>query len=155
MRRKILAVIMSCTLSAVCLTGCSVTNSIVQQTQEEIEETKEELGKEVEDMSGDIDKLNESLQSAGEDISQIVNDALNGTSEEDDQAKADEVAELIDAIYVQERTADTDAQCAAAKAAWDALTDEQKELVEGEDADPDYFGRDTGDASKDDARNAD
>ena len=146
---------MSCTLSAVCLTGCSVTNSIVQQTQEEIEETKEELGKEVEEMSGDIDKLNESLQSAGEDISNIVNDALNGTSEEDDQAKADEVAELIDAIYVQERTADTDAQCAAAKAAWDALTDEQKELVEGEEADPDYFGRDTGDASLDDARNAD
>ena len=39
--------------------------------------------------------------------------------------------------------------------AWDALTDAQKELVEGENADPDYFGRDTGDASKDDARNAD
>ena len=44
--------------------------------------------------------------------------------------------------------------CADAKAAWDALTDEQKELVEGESADPDYFGRDTGDASKDDPRNA-
>ena len=57
----------------------------------------------------------------------------------DDQAAADEVAALIDAIYVQQRTADTDAQCAAAKAAWDALTDAQKELVEGENADPDYF----------------
>ena len=68
----------------------------------------------------------------------------------DDQTLADAVAELIDAIYVQQRTADTDAQCAAAKAAWDALTDEQKELVEGENADPDYFGRDTGDASLDD-----
>ena len=65
------------------------------------------------------------------------------------------VADLIDAIYVQEHTDDTDAQCAAAKAAWDALTDAQKELVEGEEADPDYFGRDTGDASKDDPRNAD
>ena len=62
---------------------------------------------------------------------------------------------LIDAIYVQERTADTDAQCIAAKAAWDALTDAQKELVEGEEADPDYFGRDTGDASLDDALNQD
>ena len=72
-----------------------------------------------------------------------------------DQELADEVAALIDAIYVQERTAQTDAQCAAAKAAWDALTDAQKELVEGEEADPDYFGRDTGDASKDDPRNAD
>ena len=49
----------------------------------------------------------------------------------------------------------TDAQCEAAKAAWDALTDAQKELVEGEEADPDYFGRDTGDASKDDPRNED
>lgn len=72
-----------------------------------------------------------------------------------DQELADEVAELIDAIYVQERTDKTDEQCAAAKAAWDALTDAQKELVEGEEADPDYFGRNTGDASKDDPRNAD
>ena len=72
-----------------------------------------------------------------------------------DKAAADAVAELIDAIYVQARTEDTDAQCAAAKAAWDALTDEQTELVEGEDASPDYFGLDTGDASLDDPRNAD
>ena len=74
---------------------------------------------------------------------------------DDDQAKADEVADLIDAIYVQERTDDTDEQCKAAKEGWDALTDEQKELVEGENADPDYFGRDTGDASKDDPLNED
>ena len=73
----------------------------------------------------------------------------------DDQAAADAVAELIDAIYVQKRTADTDAQCAAAKAGWDALTDTQKALVEGDNADPDYFGRDTGNAALDDPRNAD
>ena len=72
-----------------------------------------------------------------------------------DQDAADHVAELIDAIYVQERTDETDALCSEAKAAWDALTDEQKELVEGENADPDYFGRDTGDASLDDPRNQD
>ena len=72
-----------------------------------------------------------------------------------DEAAAQNCADLIDAIYVQTRTADTDAQCAAAKAAWDALTDAQKELVEGENADPDYFGRDTGDAANDDPRNAD
>jgi len=76
-------------------------------------------------------------------------------SAQTDQEAADHVAELIDAIYVQERTDETDALCAEAKAAWDALTDEQKELVEGEDADPDYFGRDTGDASLDDPRNQD
>lgn len=72
-----------------------------------------------------------------------------------DAELAAECAALIDAIYVQERTDETDAQCAAAKAAWDALSDAQKELVEGEEADPDYFGRDTGDASKDDPKNAD
>ena len=72
-----------------------------------------------------------------------------------DKEKADYVAGLIDAIYVQERTADTDAQCEEAKAAWDELTDEQKALVEGEYADPDYFGRDTGDASQDDPLNED
>ena len=72
-----------------------------------------------------------------------------------DEAAAQEVADMIDAIYVQKRTEETDAQCAAAKAGWDALTEEQKELVEGENADPDYFGRDTGDASLDDPRNAD
>ena len=77
------------------------------------------------------------------------------STEETDKAAADKVAALIDAIYVQERTEETDAQCEAAKAAWDALTDAQKELVEGEEADPDYFGRDTGDASKDDSRNED
>ena len=77
------------------------------------------------------------------------------SSEDADEVAAKNVADLIDAIYVQERNDDTDAQCEAAKAAWDALTDKQKEMVEGENADPDYFGRDTGDASKDDARNED
>ena len=72
-----------------------------------------------------------------------------------DQAAADNVAALIDAIYVQRRTEETDTQCAAAKEAWDALTETQKAMVEGENADPDYFGRDTGDASKDDPRNGD
>lgn len=75
--------------------------------------------------------------------------------EDADREAADAVAEMIDAIYVQERTEDTDAQCEAAKAAWDALTEEQKALVEGEEASPDYFGLDTGDAGLDDARNAD
>ena len=77
------------------------------------------------------------------------------TSEDSDQEAADKVAKLIDDIYVQERTDKTDEQCEAAKAAWDKLTDAQKELVEGENADPDYFGRDTGDASKDDPLNQD
>ena len=77
------------------------------------------------------------------------------TKEDSDQVAADKVAKLIDDIYVQERTDKTDKQCKEAKEAWDALTDAQKELVEGENADPDYFGRDTGDASKDDPLNQD
>ena len=77
------------------------------------------------------------------------------SQEEIDQAAADGVAQLIDAIYVQTRDEDTDAQCEQAKAAWDALTDAQKELVEGEEASPEYFGRDTGDAKLDDPRNQD
>ena len=74
---------------------------------------------------------------------------------DEDQKAADNVADLIDKIYVQERTDTTDEDCKAAKEAWDALTDAQNELVEGENADPDFFGRDTGDASKDDPRNQD
>ena len=74
---------------------------------------------------------------------------------DDDQAAADNVADLIDSIYVQEWDERTDERCAEAKKAWDELTDAQKELVEGEFADPDYFGRDTGDASKDDPLNQD
>ena len=75
--------------------------------------------------------------------------------EDADKVAADNVAGLIDSIYVQNYTDDTYENCEKAKAAWDALTDAQKELVEGEFADPDYFGRDTGDASKDDPLNAD
>lgn len=92
-------------------------------------------------------------EEATEAPAEVVTEAA---SEADgDQEAADEVAALIDNIYVQERTDTTDADCEAAKAAWDSLTDAQKELVEGEEASPDYFGLDTGDASLDDARNAD
>ena len=76
-------------------------------------------------------------------------------AEKSDEELAKECADLIDAIYVQEWTEQTEEQCKAAKAAWDALTDEQKAMVEGEEASPDYFGADTGDASKDDPLNQD
>ena len=94
---------------------------------------------------------------AGESTAESTAEDAEKTADEGDadEVAAKNCADLIDAIYVQERSADTDAQCEAAKAAWDALTDTQKEMVEGENADPDYFGRDTGDAGKDDPRNAD
>ena len=76
-------------------------------------------------------------------------------AEEEDAAVAEDAVAAcnaaIEAIQVQERTDETDAQCEAAKAAYDALTDEQKEQLD----DPDYFGLDTGDASKDDPLNGD
>ena len=90
-----------------------------------------------------------------EETTEETTAAEEPSQEELDQAAADEVAAMIDAIYVQTRTEETDAQCEAAKAAWDALTDAQKALVEGDEASPDYFGLDTGDASKDDPRNQD
>ena len=94
-------------------------------------------------------------ETASASSSETVAATSTSTSEDPDQAAADKVAALIDKIYVQERTDTTDEDCKAAKEAWDALTDAQKALVEGEYADPDYFGRDTGDASADDPLNAD
>ncbi|MCM1497677.1 MAG: sirohydrochlorin cobaltochelatase [Clostridium sp.] len=94
-------------------------------------------------------------EQASENVQQANDESGADMSVDADKKAADAVAEMIDEIYVQERTEDTDKQCEQAKAGWDALTDAQKELVEGENADPDYFGRDTGDASKDDARNQD
>ena len=131
MKKKVVVMLAASLVGAMCFAGCN------GNTQEVNVEVPEELNQEV-----------------VEDLTESTVEATEG-SEEDDQAKADEVAELIDAIYVQTRTDETDAQCAAAKEAWDALTESQKELVEGENADPDYFGRDTGDASKDDPLNAD
>ena len=94
--------------------------------------------------------------SATEESADESTEAADTTEASDeDQKAADNVAALIDKIYVQERNDTTDEDCKAAKEAWDALTDAQKELVEGENADLDYFGRDTGDASKDDPRNQD
>ena len=93
------------------------------------------------------------LTACGSKNDDAADDAQN--TADADKAAADHVAALIDAIYVQERTDETDAQCEEAKAAWDALTDAQKAMVEGEEASPDYFGLDTGDAALDDSRNQD
>lgn len=97
-----------------------------------------------------------SFTGCGKESGQNTASSKNETSAAaSDKEAADKVAKLIDAIYVQKKTATTEEDCKAAREAWDALTDAQKELVEGEFADPDYFGRDTGDASKDDPLNSD
>lgn len=138
MKNKIVAVLMASVLGVCTLAGCGSSNT---------QETTAEETTQTEDATGD--------ETASETEEATEEEADTAESEDADQMAADNVAALIDAIYVQERTENTDQQCADAKAAWDALTDTQKELVEGENADPDYFGRDTGDASKDDARNQD
>lgn len=131
----LLAGVMACSMT---LTGCSKTDPEPAANTVQTEENK----------------TVESTEKSSETEEQTENVPAQSESGFDQEA-ADEVAALIDAIYVQQRTGDTDDQCTAAKAAWDALTDAQKELVEGENADPDYFGRDTGDASRDDPRNQD
>ncbi len=137
MKRKLAVLTMCAALSAGMLAGCGSSASDDSASSAASSAAAESEAEEAE------------AEEAVEAESEAADDA------DADQAAADEVAALIDAIYVQERTDETDAQCIAAKEAWDALTDEQKELVEGENADPDYFGRDTGDASLDDPRNAD
>lgn len=135
MKQKTIAVLLALIL-AVTSVGCGSTNADVPA------QNQTDDGKEPE----------QDAQISGEEQTESEDEP---EAEKSDQELADEVAALIDAIYVQERTDETDAQCAAAKAAWDALSDAQKALVEGEEADMDYFGLDTGDASKDDPRNGD
>ncbi len=129
MKKRVVALLMATLMVTGCVAGCGNSDeTVAENTVEASSEVVESVEAETEavEAEGDVD-----------------------------QQAADAVATMIDAIYVQERTDETDQQCADAKAAWDALTDAQKELVEGENADPDYFGRDTGDASLDDTRNQD
>ena len=136
--KKLLALLLAAVMLLSVLSACSSSADAPADTQPAETETTEPTPEETTEETKEEEP-------AAEEPSQ----------EELDQAAADEVAAMIDAIYVQTRTDETDAQCEAAKAAWDALTDEQKALVEGEEASPDYFGLDTGDASKDDPRNQD
>ncbi len=135
MKKKLLTVLLSTALCISVLSGCG--------SNTETAKTEAESSQAVTDS-----EEKESTEAASEETS-------TDASETDDKAAADEVAALIDKIYVQERTETTDEDCKKAKEAWDALTDAQKELVKGENADPDYFGRDTGDAGKDDPLNSD
>ena len=128
------------------------------EAADDAEETEEaddaEATDDADDAADEVVALSDDAEETEEADDAEATDDADGAADADQEA-ADKVAALIDAIYVQERTDDTDAQCKEAKEAWDALTDAQKELVEGEEASPEYFGRDTGDASKDDPRNQD
>ena len=102
MKKRIVAVVLATVLGAVCITGCGSTQEVAESTVQAGTEAQ-------------------TTQAAE------TTTAATESTEDADQAAADEVAALIDAIYVQERTENTDKQCADAKAAWDALTDAQKE----------------------------
>ncbi len=136
MKKKIISLMLSASLCVLSVTGCGQGTGAPAADTAVSEEASEETSE-------------DGKEAAAEEA------AKASEPEGDDKAKADNVAALIDAIYVQVRTDETDSLCAEAKKAWDELTDAQKEMVEGENADPDYFGRDTGDAAKDDPLNAD
>ena len=136
MKKRVLVALLATALTVSVISGCGSTKT-------------EDASSSATEAASSAD-AKASSSSGSEDTS----DADKASSDSDQEA-ADKVAALIDAIYVQERTDKTDEQCKAAKEAWDNLTNAQKELVEGENADPDYFGRDTGDASKDDPLNGD
>ena len=141
-RKSLLALLLAASMAA---SMTVATGSVAfAETEEATEETADDA-----EAADDAEETADDAEAADD-----AEEASDETADADQEA-ADKVAALIDAIYVQERTDDTDAQCKEAKEAWDALTDAQKELVEGEEASPEYFGRDTGDASKDDPRNQD
>ena len=155
MKKKVAAIILSAVMAGALLAGCgSSAGSSSAPAESAAEETKEEAGgEETAEDAGDTAESD--AAPAADTAAAAATAAAAGQVAKTDEELAAECAALIDAIYVQERTETTDADIAAARAAWDALTDEQKAMVEGEEADPDYFGRDTGDASADDPRNGD
>ena len=154
MKKKVAAIILSAVMAGALLAGCgSSAGSSSAPAESAAEETEEEAGGE--EAAEDAGDTAETDAAPAADTAAAATAAAAGQVAKTDEELAAECAALIDAIYVQERTETTDADIAAARAAWDALTDEQKAMVEGEEADPDYFGRDTGDASADDPRNGD
>ena len=160
MKRKsmlalLLAVSMTCSMTAA--TGAVAYASDDTATEESADDadTTDDAAAEDTDAEDTADDADTTDDAAAEDTADDADAADTEEASDDDQKAADEVAALIDKIYVQERNDTTDEDCKAAKEAWDKLTDAQKELVEGEEASPEYFGRDTGDASKDDPRNQD
>ena len=148
MKKKLTLILLASALTAALLAGCG--GSTAPASQEAKEETAaEEAASPEETPAAEVGEAEAPETGAPEGEAPEAEAAMT------DEAAAADAAAKIDAIYVQARTETTDADIRAARDAWNALTDAQKEMVEGEFADPDYFGRDTGDASLDDPRNGD
>ncbi len=148
MKKRVAAALVSFILTGALLAGCGGAGA-----SQKDEAAQTEAVAQTDDASQADSTGTPQADSTG--TSQADSTAQTDGAGKTDEELAAECAALIDAIYVQERTETTDEDIAAARAAWDALTDEQKAMVEGEFADPDYFGLDTGDASADDPLNAD
>ena len=117
MKRKLTAILLASALAGALLAGCGGTgNSTPAQSPENAAEAVSEAAPAVESAPA--------ADTAAESAAAAETAAVAKTDEE----LAAECAALIDKIYVQERTETTDADIAAARAAWDALTDEQKAL---------------------------
>ncbi len=160
MKRRIVLAVLAMATSMSLVVGCGKTGAESGAVQETVSDESSNEASEEAEAEEQADEASEEVSEAEAEEDAVKEQAEDAEETEDDadmsdEEKAKEVADLIDSIYVQQRTDETDELCEKAKAAWDNLTDEQKELVEGEDADPDYFGRDTGDASKDDPLNTD
>ena len=161
MNKKLAAIVLAAVLAGSMIAGCgsssgggtaSSGSGEPAAAKAEVVEAVDTSAAAVEDAAETAASVETAAAAASEAAGTAASAAAETAAEPDPVAQA---AALIDAIYVQERTETTDADIEAARNAWNALTDEQKALVEGEDADPDYFGRDTGDASLDDPRNGD
>lgn len=150
MKKKLTSILLASALTAALLAGCGGSAGAAPAAQEAKEETAaEEAASPEETPAAEVGEAEAPETGAPEAEAPEAEAVMT-----DEEAAADAAAK-IDAIYVQARTETTDADIRAARDAWNALTDAQKEMVEGEFADPDYFGRDTGDASLDDPRNGD
>ena len=119
MKKKLVVMLCVAAMTATMVNGCGSSSTATDTAAEETTEAADDT--------------------AAEETTE-ADDTAEAADEDADQAAADNVAALIDKIYVQERTDTTDEDCKAAKEAWDALTDAQKELVEGENADQEDRG---------------
>ena len=99
MKKQVVSVLLAAMVGAFALAGCGnnaqTAGSVAESTQ--VESTQAATSEEAKEST--------------------VEETANESSEDADQKAADKVAELIDAIYVQQRTDDTDKQCEEAKAA--------------------------------------
>ncbi|MBE6007325.1 MAG: cobalt chelatase [Sarcina sp.] len=178
MKKKLAAVLLATAVTAAMLAGCGGSAQSSSTAEEKTEEAQEAPGAEAEAPEAEAEATEaeapaaDTAQAAEAPAAEAATEqaataateqaavvaATGATAQETamtDEEAAAAVAKMIDDIYVQEWTPETEAQCAAAKEGWDKLTDAQKAMVEGEEASPDYFGADTGDAAADDPRNAD